>query len=826
MEMDTDVGLARGAVRLRLRADLHTLWRSWLVIAVIAGVGTGVALGLVAGADRSEQAYGSFTRTLRAADAVVAGRSPFGLVGAVNLDDVERLPQVAKMSRAHVSLLFTGRTDDGRRVGPVDLFPVYPDDDELGHAVEQPAVQAGRLADPDRVHEATASFVLAENLGLHVGDTIRLRFVEASSYPAVTAQLLSRFGDRLAGEPGAAASAIDKLADGPDVTVRIVGIQASPAEFPPIGPDLAPTLHLTRAFGEKYGSHLVASPLGFVRLRSPDPASFDAFAKGVERLAGEQQSSLVQNRLLHSPKVERAITVQSDALRIVAVVLFVAMVLIIGQTCIRRAAADARDNAVLRALGMQRRDLLALISLRGALVGTVTAALAVAVAIGVSAFMPVGIAHTAELDRGIDVDLVVLGIGALAIIGVTVVLRVVTWRYVERRLRRRGGSLSRIASVAEHSSVSPSAAIGVRFALERGPEAAGVPVWVNVMGVTLAFALLGGLWCYRAGLDHLLDTPSLYGWNWSAKSGAPALPEVGPALVPALAHDPSIDAVAEGTVTQAELGLQRVDVLAMHQVTGQLAPTVVEGRLPRAPDEALLGTTTLEDAHLQIGDIGVVRLGNRAAGVRVVGRGVFPEFGEAGRLGNGIYMTYGGLKRLLPAARHNVFLVRFSDDTTAEIAHLRRALDPLPTRASGRPRELEELSRVSQLPTVLGILVALLSAATLAHTLVITVRRRSRDLAVLRTLGFVRRQVGASVMWQTTTLVTIGLVIGLPLGALIGRLAWSVFANGLGAVAVAPIAWVPLLVTIPVALVVANLVALVPAWIAMQQNPADSLRRE
>src|SRR5215470_7939365 len=169
--MDADVGLARAAVRLRLRADMGTLWRSWLVIAVIAGVGTGVALGLVAGADRSEQAFGNFSRTLRAADAVVAGRSAFGLVGAVDLDDVARLPQVAHMSRAHVSLLFTGRTGDGRRVGPVDLFPVFPDDGELGHRVERWSMQAGRRADPDDAHEATASFVLADNLGLHVGDT-------------------------------------------------------------------------------------------------------------------------------------------------------------------------------------------------------------------------------------------------------------------------------------------------------------------------------------------------------------------------------------------------------------------------------------------------------------------------------------------------------------------------------------------------------------------------------------------------------------------------------------------------------------------------------
>ena len=70
-------------------------------------------------------------------------------------------------------------------------------------------------------------------------------------------------------------SAIDELADGPDVTFRIVGVEASPAEFPPVGPDLAPPMRLTPAFSERYGDELVVSPLLYVGLRAPD--QLDAF---------------------------------------------------------------------------------------------------------------------------------------------------------------------------------------------------------------------------------------------------------------------------------------------------------------------------------------------------------------------------------------------------------------------------------------------------------------------------------------------------------------------------------------------------------------------
>jgi ABC-type lipoprotein release transport system permease subunit len=121
---------------------------------------------------------------------------------------------------------------------------------------------------------------------------------------------------------------------------------------------------------------------------------------------------------------------------------------------------------------------------------------------------------------------------------------------------------------------------------------------------------------------------------------------------------------------------------------------------------------------------------------------------------------------------------------------------------------------------------ALLAAATLAHTLISSVRRRRRDLAMLRTMGFVRRQVWLSVFWQTATLVSLALVIGIPLGALLGRFAWNVFAEDLGAIADAQIAWRPFLVIVPAAFLLAGLVATVPAWLAGRARPGAALRTE
>jgi ABC-type lipoprotein release transport system permease subunit len=51
------------------------------------------------------------------------------------------------------------------------------------------------------------------------------------------------------------------------------------------------------------------------------------------------------------------------------------------------------------------------------------------------------------------------------------------------------------------------------------------------------------------------------------------------------------------------------------------------------------------------------------------------------------------------------------------------------------------------------------------------VRRRRRDLAVLKTLGLTRSQLLKLVSWQASALATVALLAGLPLGALAGR--WS-----------------------------------------------------
>ena len=146
-----------------------------------------------------------------------------------------------------------------------------------------------------------------------------------------------------------------------------------------------------------------------------------------------------------------------------------------------------------------------------------------------------------------------------------------------------------------------------------------------------------------------------------------------------------------------------------------------------------------------------------------------------------------------------------------------------------RPQQPEAIAgydRVSRTPLLLAVTLAILAAATTAHGLVVATRRRRRDLAVLKAIGFTRRQVGAAVGWSATTVAGVALLAGLPLGVAGGRWAWAVLADRLGTPAVPVTPVVAALLAVPTTVVLANLVAWLPGRAARRIPPAIALRAE
>jgi predicted lysophospholipase L1 biosynthesis ABC-type transport system permease subunit len=214
---------------------------------------------------------------------------------------------------------------------------------------------------------------------------------------------------------------------------------------------------------------------------------------------------------------------------------------------------------------------------------------------------------------------------------------------------------------------------------------------------------------------------------------------------------------------------------------------------------------------------------------RIVGEAVFPQLGQTQALDDGAAFTGGGFAPLFDQNNFYRYLVgRIAP--AANAASLERSLAANPELADvSRPTvavEIHRLQLVDWTPTAIAAFLALLAVIAIGNALVAAVRRRRRDLAVLRVLGFERRQVRETVAWQATTLAAVGLVVGIPAGLVVGGLVWRMIATrlGIGPTIIEPLAEV--LLVIPATLVVVNVLAWLPARRAAGLRPAIALRTE
>ena len=139
---------------------------------------------------------------------------------------------------------------------------------------------------------------------------------------------------------------------------------------------------------------------------------------------------------------------------------------------------------------------------------------------------------------------------------------------------------------------------------------------------------------------------------------------------------------------------------------------------------------------------------------------------------------------------------------------------------------ITNLARVRPIPFVLAAVVGALSVLTLVHVMVTSVHRRRRDVAVLRSLGADAPFISRAVHWQATSFSLVPLILGAPLGLVAGRLVFGAFADRVGTVPSASFPYALLGAVIAAFVVLANLVAAVPAYRARRLAPAPLLTPE
>jgi ABC-type antimicrobial peptide transport system permease subunit len=140
--------------------------------------------------------------------------------------------------------------------------------------------------------------------------------------------------------------------------------------------------------------------------------------------------------------------------------------------------------------------------------------------------------------------------------------------------------------------------------------------------------------------------------------------------------------------------------------------------------------------------------------------------------------------------------------------------------------QVGNLTHVDALPYVLAGLLVALAAGAVALVLLASVRSHRRDLAVLKTIGFVRRQLTATITWQATALAVLALAIGIPCGIALGRWAWRLVADNVGSTSAAIVPTAAILLAVPATLLAANLLAAAAASTARRVRPREALRAE
>jgi predicted lysophospholipase L1 biosynthesis ABC-type transport system permease subunit len=242
--------------------------------------------------------------------------------------------------------------------------------------------------------------------------------------------------------------------------------------------------------------------------------------------------------------------------------------------------------------------------------------------------------------------------------------------------------------------------------------------------------------------------------------------------------------------------------------------------------------------HKRVGEsVLVTNESGQSTSLRIVGTATFPAVGgqQHTSLGSGALLDY----KLIPESERNLFdlpgggpnavLVRLRTPTTrAALSRLHKvalvlqnaAQDSVQILPVQRPAEVADAGTLRATPSYLALALAAGAILALGLALVASVRRRRRDLALFKALGFTQRQLAAAVAWQATVAAIIGLALGIPIGVLVGRELWTLFARSISVVPEPTVPVLSMVLLAAGALVFANVVALLPGRSAARTSAA------
>jgi hypothetical protein len=851
--------------RYRTRTTIGRRWRAYLTLVVLVGFLGGLGLGGLAAARRTQSSFSTFLASTNPSNLIVTvygansgpGSNPD--YNAALTSAIARLPGVTHVSPGFIVVGAPLTRDGAPRISATGLaFPVASVNG-LFYSQDKMAVTQGRMASTHRADEIMMAPAAAKVLGFHVGQTIPFGF----------------YSDAQQNLPGFGTAAVKPALR---INMRLVGLANLNTQIIEDDVDIFPTfLPLTPAFARDVLSlrgQQMSGALTFGIQTRRGTSLIPSVERELSRLIPPGVDFTDHALAPVTGKADRSLRPISIALGVFGAVTLLAALLVAAQLIARRFRTEAVDRQVLRAVGASPADTLldALVGLEAAIVLGVV--LAAGIAIALSPVAPLGPVRPDYPWRGIAFDWTVLGFGMLALFvaisAIAVALAIASAPHrLALRPRFRSGSGARVVTSVARAGMPAPAVVGVRMALEPGEGRSAVPVRSALLGSILAVALVVTTITFGSSLQTLVSTPALYGWNWSymlnpVGTRGGNVPRVAFAL---LHRDRYVAAYSGASFADVVMDGQEVPFI-IETSRAAVAPPILSGTAVEGAHQVDLGAATMAQLGKHVGDYVTVSYGTPADApiyipptrLRIVGTATFPAVGFASTVSDHTSMGTGALlaEQLAPKALRdalesaptyalegpNLAFVRLKPGAPpraalASLQHIVHVSDQAFAAYQGgsagnaivvqgvqRPAEIVNYKTIGITPVLLVSGLALGAIAALALTLLASVRQRRRDLALLKTIGFVRRQLAAAVAWQATVAAVVGIVVGIPLGVIAGRWLWDLFAEQIYAVPYPTVPGLSLVLVGVGTLVLANVIAAVPARNAARTPTALMLRSE
>ena len=311
------------------------------------------------------------------------------------------------------------------------------------------------------------------------------------------------------------------------------------------------------------------------------------------------------------------------------------------------------------------------------------------------------------------------------------------------------------------------------------------------------------------GIDELSEVGIVAPYRWS-----PAFVSYAPGSEGDSEDETSVAGATAGVFELLDLGL-------------------IEGNADLGPREVVVNQGTADKHDLAIGDeIQVSFLDDqRPENERIATvSGIYDDSTAAGGIGN-IVLGFEDWDRAVAVPSDSQVFVQLADGVSVAEAEpaIEAVVEPFATAEVQSVEEYKDMIG-GQLDILLGLIMGLLVLAIIiamlgiANTIALSVLERTRELGLLRAVGMRRRQVRASIRWESVIISLFGTVLGLGFGLLGG---WGIVRalrdDGFTVFEV-PV-WVLLIMAV-VAGFLGLGAALLPAWRASRMNVLDAISTE